>query len=161
VKKLTLDGCMLGSDGVVELPKFQGLIGINLTHTMVNKVPDLKILAGVTSLEEIDLGGSDFGDEGLAALCELKALKSLQLGHVGRSDKTAMTTNGLKALQQLPKLELLTLHLFKLDEAMIPVFAELKTVKEFKVGGVTKDFLAKLQKAMPNAKVASRGPTID
>ncbi|MEY4483087.1 MAG: hypothetical protein RL693_539, partial [Verrucomicrobiota bacterium] len=158
---LTLDGCMLGSDGVVELPKFQGLIGINLTHTMVNKVPDLKILAGVTSLEEIDLGGSDFGDEGLAALCELKALKSLQLGHVGRSDKTAMTTNGLKALQQLPKLELLTLHLFKLDEAMIPVFAELKTVKEFKVGGVTKDFLAKLQKAMPNAKVASRGPTID
>jgi hypothetical protein len=161
IKKLTLDGCKLGSDGVAVLPKFKGLAGINFTHTMVNKIADLKVLSEVTTLQEIDLGGSDFGDEGLAALCQLKELKSLQLGHVGRSDKTAMTADGLKALQGLPKLEILMLHFQKLDEAMIPVLAELKTVKEFKVGGVTKDFLAKLQAAMPQAKVASRGPTID
>jgi len=121
----------------------------------------LKVLAGLASLEELSLGGSDFGDEGLAAVCTLKNLRVLMLGHVGRSDRTAFTAEGLKALTKLPKLEELTLHFHKPDAAMIPILASLKTVKNFAVGGVSSDYLAKVKAAMPQAKVASRGPTTD
>ena len=85
----------------------------------------------------------------------------LHLGHVGLSDRTAFTAEGLKALAKLAKLESLILHLHKPDDAMIPVLAGLKTVKEFKVGGVSSEFLKRLQSAMPQAKVASRGPLTD
>lgn len=161
VKAITLDGCSVKSDGIAALAGSKTLTTLKMEHTMVNKVSDLKVLAGITTLEELNLGGSDFGDDGLAAVSELKNLRTLHLGHVGRSDKTAFTAEGLKALAKLPKLESLILHLHKPDDAMIPVLASLKTVKEFKVGGVSSDYLKRLQAAMPQAKVASRGPTTD
>lgn len=161
VKAITLDGCSVKSDGVAAIARSKTLIALKMEHTMVNKVADLKVLAGINTLEELNLGGSDFGDDGLAAVSELKNLRVLHLGHVGRSDKTAFTTEGLKALAKLPKLESLFLHLHKPNDAMIPVLAFLKTVKEFKVGGVSSDYLKRLQAAMPQAKVASRGPTTD
>ncbi|MGB8168599.1 MAG: hypothetical protein WCF18_13970 [Chthoniobacteraceae bacterium] len=161
VKRLTLDGCKLTSEGVAVLPKFTGLTAINFTHTMVNKVADLKVLASVSSLEELDLGGSDFGDDGLVVIATLKNLTSLQLGHVGRSPKAAFTANGLKALAGLPKLEKLTLHLQQPDDAMIPALASLKTVKEFKIGGVNTDFFNRLKASMPQAKVTPRGKLTD
>jgi hypothetical protein len=61
----------------------------------------------------------------------------------------------------LPKLESLIIHLHKPDDAMIPVLASLKTLKDVKVGGISSDYLKRLQSAMPQAKVASRGPTTD
>lgn len=161
VKSITLDGCSLKSDGIAALAESKSLTALRMEHTMVNKVADLKVLAGITTLEELNLGGSDFGDDGLAAVSELKNLRALHLGHVGRSDKTAFTAEGLKALAKLPKLESLILHVHKPDDAMIPVLASLKTVKEFKVGGVSSDYLKRLQAAMPQANVASRGPTTD
>jgi hypothetical protein len=161
IKSITLDGCTLKSDGVAALAKSKTLTALKLEHTMVNKLPDLKVLASITTLEELNLGGSDFGDEGLATLCELTNLRVLHLGHVGRSDKTAFTTEGLKALAKLPKLESLIIHLHKPDEAMIPTLAGLETLKDVKVGGISSDFLKRLQSAMQQAKVASRGPTTD
>ncbi len=161
IKSITLDGCTLKSDGVAAVAKSKTLTALKLEHTMVNKVPDLKTLAGITTLEELSLGGSDFGDEGLATLNALTNLRVLHLGHVGRSDKTAFTTEGLKTLATLPKLESLILHLHKPDDAMIPVLAGLKTLKNVKVGGISSDYLKRLQAAMPQAKVASRGPTTD
>lgn len=161
IKSITLDGCTLKSDGVAALARSKTLTALKLEHTMVNKVPDLKALAGITTLEELNLGGSDFGDEGLATLSALTNLRVLHLGHVGRSDKTAFTTEGLKALAKLPKLESLIIHLHKPDDAMIPVLAGLKTLKDLKVGGISSDYLTNLQAAMPQAKVASRGPTTD
>ncbi len=161
IKSITLDGCTLKSDAVAALAKSKTLTTLKLEHTMVNKVPDLKALSDITTLEELNLGGSDFGDEGLATLSALTNLRVLHLGHVGRSDKTAFTTEGLKALAKLPKLESLIIHLHKPDDAMIPVLAGLKTLKDVKVGGISSDYLKKLQAAMPQAKVASRGPTTD
>jgi hypothetical protein len=161
VKSIMLDGCTLKSDGVAALAQSKTLTALKLEHTMVNKLPDLKALASITTLEELNLGGSDFGDEGLATLSALTNLRVLHLGHVGRSDKTAFTTEGLKALAKLPKLESLIIHLHKPDDAMIPVLASLKTLKDVKVGGISSDFLKRLQSAMPQAKVAPRGPTTD
>jgi hypothetical protein len=161
VKSIMLDGCSLKSDGVAALGQSKALTALRMEHTLVNKVPDLKVLAGITTLEELNLGGSDFGDEGLATLCRLTNLRTLHLGHVGRSDKTAFTAEGLKALTKLPKLESLILHFQKPDDAMISVLASLRTVKDFKVGGVASEYLNRLQAAMPQAKVASRGPTTD
>jgi len=161
VKSITLDGCTLNSDGVAALAISKTLTALKLEHTMVNKLPDLKALAGITTLEELNLGGSDFGDEGLASLGALYNLRVLHLGHVGRSNKTAFTTEGLKTLAKLPKLESLIIHLHKPDDAMIPVLAGLKMLKDVKVGGISSDYLKKLQSAMPQAKVASRGPTTD
>jgi len=158
VKSITLDGCTLKSDGVAALAISKTLTALKLEHTMVNKVPDLKVLAGITTLEELNLGGSDFGDEGLATLSGLTNLRVLHLGHVGRSDKTAFTTEGLKALAKLTKLESFIIHLHKPDDAMISMLASLKTLKDVKVGGISSDFLKRLQSAMPQAKVASRGP---
>lgn len=161
VKSIMLDGCTLKSDGVAALAQSKTLTALKLEHTMVNKVPDLKVLASITTLEDINLGGSDFGDEGLATLSALTNLRVLHLGHVGRSDKTAFTTEGLKSLTKLPKLESLIIHLHKPDDAMIPVLAGLRTLKDLKVGGITSAYLKQLQSAMPQAKVASRGPTTD
>lgn len=161
IKSITLDGCALKSDGVAALASSKALTALKLEHTMVNKVTDLKALASITTLEELNLGGSDFGDAGLESLSALTNLRVLHLGHVGRSDKTAFTTEGLKAFAKLPKLESLIIHLHKPDDAMIPVLAGLKTLKDVKVGGISSGFLKKIQAAMPQAKVASRGPTTD
>lgn len=161
VKSLNLDGCSLKSDGVAAIATSKSVTALLLEHTMVNKVPDLKELAKVQTLEEISLGGSNFGDDGLAVLCSLKNLKSLLLGHVGRDDRNFFTAEGLKTLQGLPKLETLVLHLHKPTDDMLPVFAQLKTVKEFKVSGINAAFLASLQKAMPQAKVLPRGKLVD
>ncbi len=158
VTALTLDGCGLGADGLKAVTSFTGLRSLDLTHTMVNKPADLKTLASsLTKLEVLNLGGSDFGDEGLAIVCSIPTLRELHLGHVGRSAKTAFTANGLKALSGLEKLESLTLHLEKPDDQMIAVLGELKGLKTLAVGGVSKDFAGKLQAALPNAKVRIRG----
>jgi hypothetical protein len=161
VKSLTLDGCGLKSDGVAALAGMTQLTGLNLTHTMVNKLPDLEALAKIESLEELDLGGSNFGDAGLAAVAKLKNLTTLSLGHVGRDDKNCFTADGLKALSGLPNLRRLTLHLHRPDDAMIPVLAGLPMVSELSVGGISKDYLAKLQAAMPKAKVKLRGQPVE
>ncbi len=161
IKTITLHGCTLKSDGLAALAKSTSLTSLNLTHTMVNKVEDLKLLARVQTLERLDLGGSNFGDAGLAALCELRNLKSLQLGHVGRDDRNFFTAAGLRPLANLPKLEVLMLHFHKPDDAMISALASLKSLKDVKIGGISSDYLKKLQAALPQAKVASRGPTTD
>ncbi len=158
VTALTLDGCGLGPDGLKAVAGFQGLVSLDLTHTMVNKPADLKTLAArLTRLESLNLGGSDFGDDGLAVVCGIPTLRTLHLGHVGRSPNTAFTATGLKALGGLEKLETLTLHLENPDGEMIPVLAGLKGLRYLSVGGVSKDFLAKLKAAMPAVQVRLRG----
>jgi hypothetical protein len=46
IKYIILDGCTLKSDSVAALAKSKTLTALKLEHTMVNKVPDLKALAG-------------------------------------------------------------------------------------------------------------------
>lgn len=160
VRSLVLDGCGLKSDGVAVIAGFKGLQELHLTHTMVNKVEDVAKLAAIPGLETLDLGGSNFGDAGLKALAASKDLRHLRLGHVGRDDRNHFTAEGLKALADLPRLEELVLHLHKPDEAMIPVLAGLKTVKELTVGGVSAEFHKKLAAALPQAKVRIRGKPV-
>ena len=53
------------------------------SHAVVNKLADLNTLAGgLTELESLNLGGSDFGDDGLAVVCGIPTLRTLHLGHV-------------------------------------------------------------------------------
>jgi len=153
VKSVNLDGCALKSDGVAALAASKSITVLKLEHTMVSQTKDLEQLAKLTTLEELSFGGSNFGDEGLAALCALKNLKALKLGHVGRDEKHFFTATGVKALRGLPKLETLSLHFHKPTPEMIPVLAELKTVRYLQVRGTGEDFLAALQKAMPQATV--------
>lgn len=158
VKALTLDGCNLKADQLKAVAGMPGLTALALPHTMVNSVPNLKTLAaGLTALEVLNLGGSDFGNDGLAAVCEIKTLKTLHLGHVGRGPKTAFTADGLAPLAALPKLEALTLHLEKPDDAMIPALAKLTTLKELTLGGVNAEFAQKLQAEMPKVKLRAHG----
>ena len=63
----------------------------------------------------------------------------------------------MKALGGLEKLETLTIFLQKPDDDMTPVLAGLKGLKSLAVGGLNKEFAAKLQTAMPGVKVRTPG----
>lgn len=154
---LVMNGCKMTPEAIVTLSKSKTLESLDLGHSMVNKTDDLKTLARVSSLKTLDLGGSDFGDDGLAALVALKNIQSLQLGHVGRSDRTAFTANGLKVLATLPRLESLTLHINSYDPAMVDTLAGIKTLKTLTIGGLTEDQFNTEKSSLRKITVRPRG----
>src|SRR5262249_12301761 len=78
------------------------IVGIELAVTKTED-RDLKVLAGLNALEELDLRATRVTDAGMATLKHLRNLKSLDL------TSTRVSDIGLKALKDLRNLEELSL----------------------------------------------------
>jgi hypothetical protein len=66
--------------------------------------PGLAALAGLPALERLTVAGStEFGDDGLAAVAQLKHLREFRVWH------SSVTAEGLKQLQALPEIRGLTI----------------------------------------------------
>jgi len=85
---------------------------------------DLACLCGLTGLEELDLGGSGIGDEGLAHLACLTKLKRL---HVGGGN--ALTDAGLDHLAGLHRLEHLDIGVSRITTEGLECLYPLKTLQ--------------------------------
>ena len=120
VKTIHLDGVKLDLAAVQALATARTLKTLLIVHTDVGNLAMLRELAKMQSLEDIHVGSSTFGDEGLKVLCGLKNLKSLRLRHVTRDTANPITAAGVKAVADAyPDLEAFYINLHQMDDAMI------------------------------------------
>jgi hypothetical protein len=151
------------------------LRGINLYESGVTE-RDLKWLGRCTNLEQIEMYGVNFGDEGLRHLNGLKKLKSFSAG--GGYEEPQFTDECFELLAQLDGLEELQLSgEFRGDKvaALLPLKrlrsldldspnfspANLKRLEKFghlkglaiRGSGISDADIARLQAALPNCEV--------
>lgn len=84
----------------------------------------LKNLTGLSKLYMLHLDGTQVGDDGLAQVARLYGLGVLSL------DKTRVTDSGLQHLKRMPQLERLYLNTTSITDAGLAHLAELKNLKE-------------------------------
>src|ERR1043165_6978047 len=86
--------------GLQELAGLKSLQSLNLSN---NKLTDmgLKELAGLKSLQSLDIGNTQVADAGLKELARLKSLQSLDIGNTQVADAGLKELARLKSLQRL------------------------------------------------------------
>ena len=109
----------------------------------------LRVVAGLASLERIDLDGAEVGDAGLAHLGGLAKIRDLNLS------LTEVTDAGLIHLRGLTRLRRLQLQGTRVTNAGVAHLKRLTGLRELYLCGTKIDsFGAKrLQKALPNCKI--------
>lgn len=158
VRSLHLDSCPVDLELARILGSSRYLERLLIVHTDVGDPERLAELAKIDSLQEIHVGSSDFGDEGLLLLTELRNLRSLRLAHVGRNPDQPITAEGLRAVaEQLPDLEVFYINLHRMEDAMVQQLARLRNLQTLGIEGVTEEFIAKVQEALPGTLVLRRG----
>jgi hypothetical protein len=124
-------------------------------HLVGKPVTDagLKELAGLKSLQALNLGGTKVTDAGLKELAGLNALQKLNL------EGTKVTDAGMKELAGLKTLQWLDLYNTKVTDAGLKDLAGLKSLQSLAVDGteVTATGVAELQKALPTCEIYRGG----
>jgi Leucine-rich repeat (LRR) protein len=101
LKYLSLDECLFVSDeGIANLKGMKNLVELHLWSTSVRSA-GLDVIAGLTSLETLNLDKVEVTDDDLAKLKALKNLEWLNLS------STLISDAGLAHLQELPQLKTL------------------------------------------------------
>lgn len=134
---------------------------------------DLKVLAGLPQLRELNLTGVPISDADLKALAPLKQLRTLELAGTRVTDagleelrplaglrelglaETGVTDEGLKHLAGLPELQVVWLRSTRITDAGLRELAKLTNLRGLGVGEtlVTEEGVAGLAKALPNARI--------
>ena len=161
---LLLTGCRSASDEntnaekaietlggrVVRSPNAQGtpIISLDLHSTKVTDA-GLKELAGLKSLQVLNLAGTQVTDAGLKELADLKNLQILDL------NLTKVTDAGLKELAGLKSLQTLNLNYTQVTDAGLKELAGLKSLRSLGLAGtkVTDAGVVELRKALSKCRI--------
>jgi internalin A len=159
--------------GIQELAALQSLKALNLPFVNVSDV-GLKYVCKIKTLELLNLRGTKVSDVGMEEIGSLKGLKSLDLTYVPVTDaglihlrdlsalqtlflfKTNISDAGLKHLSKLKNLRYLSLCDTNITDAGLTELVGLDSLKHLSLTGtkVTDRGIAKLQKSLPNTRIA-------
>jgi 6-phosphogluconolactonase len=157
VKILHFNGVPINLDQAKVLGQAKHLEELLIVHVDVGDSALLSEFAKIKTLKHIHVGSSNFGDDGLMILTGLPRLTTLALSHTGFDPKNPITAKGLQAVaDHLPNLEHFYLNLHRMEDDMIPQLARLQKLRSLSIEKIDAAFLAKVQKAVPNAKVIAR-----
>jgi|GEM_PF-1174907 len=144
--QLSLGGSEVGQ-GLAEL---KGLKSLRWLHLEANRSYDidkhLAHIAGLTELEELDLGDTQIGDAGLAHLPGLTKLKKLQLRSNPATDR--ITDAGLAHLKNLKSLEVIDLPYTRITDVGVEYLTQIESLKEMNPygNGITDKIIEKIAK---------------
>ena len=149
VELLYLDGSSLTDDGWAAFKQMTKLKKVSLSHNLSWKGTGAAALANHPSLTSLAIGGSSFGDPGVAPIATIKQLQSLTFFHMGVTDV------GLAALANHPAIESLKLSpqgTPRLTDESLKTVATLKALKQLAISDtvLTYDGGLKLLKSLPN-----------
>jgi len=149
IELLYLDGASLTDDGWVAFKQMTKLKKLSMGHNLTWKGTGAAALANHPSLTSLAIGGSSFGDPGVAPIATIKQLQSLSLFHMGVTDA------GLVAIANHPAIESLKLSpqgTPRLTDDCLKTVATLKALKQLAVSDtvLTYDGGLKLLKSLPN-----------
>ena len=120
---LSLSRADVTDSALKELAGLKSLQRLDLSVTQVTDA-GLKELAGLTGLQTLNLDVTRITDAGLKELSELTNLQTLEL------NSTQVTNQGLKELARLTKLNTLDLGFAKITDAGLKELAALKNLQE-------------------------------
>ena len=184
LEKLFINGSTFDDAGFAILARVPSLKSIGFDHNQVFTGTGITALKGAANLRTLGLGGCmKFTAEGAKACGELTQLESLKLHHLGLGDdslvalfrlvnlrelefdnsfKGTLTGEGLAHIGAMKGLEKLSLGEFVAgyDDGLkhLAALTGLKMLTLVKVGVSEKD-LARLQAALPNAKITHTPPS--
>ena len=122
-----------------------------LRHTKLTN-NDLKIIARMSNLKELDIGNTKITAVGVRHLAKLEKLENLNLW------MTKITGNGgLSALEKLPRLKSLELDETDIDDGALLLLARIKSLRYVELWhtNVTRAGIARLQKMRPDIEIKS------
>jgi hypothetical protein len=146
--------CWPGKDAEVkELAGLKSLQSLNIGGSLLLTDAGLKELAGLKNLRGLYLFYAPVTDAGLKELAGLKNLQALDLSH------TQVTDAGLKELAGLKSLQALNLGWTKVTDAGLNALAGVKSLEWLNLDrtGVTARGVAALQKELPKCKIMIGG----
>jgi hypothetical protein len=114
--------------GVSCLRKAKSLESLDVSYTSV-RGDGLRFLNGLSKLKELDLSGVKLSDEGFAAVCELRNLRTLRLNDVA----SLHGSEGFRGLRNLQRVELVGVTL---SRSLFNELKELKNLSDITVGGI-------------------------
>ena len=148
---LSLNALPVGDKAVSWLKSSKTIEHIDIVDTQVT-VSGLRALRGKTSLRALHLRGPMLDDEGLAIVSTLTGLRRLYL-----QNATQVTDDGLAGLEGLDQLEAFGISAApQVTDAFLERLAKIKTLTWISLDrctGLTKDGVAKLRMALPEAQV--------
>lgn len=112
----------------------------------------LRVVAALRDLRFLSLNGTHVGDAGLKHLERLTVLESLDAGYTNVGDA------GLSHLKRLTRLTYLSLRGTRVTDAGLAELCGVANLRSLALGGtqVTAAGVARLQKALPNCKIAEQ-----
>ncbi len=156
LEAFSTDGSLMTDAGFESIRKMKSLKGFSLSHALQVKGTGAPAFANHPTLTTVSIGGTGFGDAGMAALGSLKQLTKLSLNH------DQITDNGLALLANHPTLESLMFSPQmspRLTDAALKTVATLKALKELTINDTVLTYEGGLQflKALPNLQKLALG----
>ena len=138
---------------MADLTSLAGMKGLRRLWAGDTFVADLRPLAGLTQLEDLDLHGTAVKDEAVVQLAGLQALRRLDLQGTGITDAAVET------LEKLVHLESLNLYRTKISNAGLARLGKLARLREIDVRytRVTPSGYEALRAALPDARIQFAG----
>jgi hypothetical protein len=144
--------CSMNDAELKELAGLKSLQSLNLGGALLLSDAGLKELAPLTNLQGLYLFYTPVTDAGLKELAGLKNLRALDLSH------TRVEGPGLKELAGLKNLQALNLNCTEVNDAGLKELARLKSLRWLSLHRTkaTAEGIAALQKELPGCKIMSR-----
>jgi Leucine-rich repeat (LRR) protein len=174
LQSLSIDGTTVTDDGLalLELPKAGGL---DLGKTAVTDKSLPHIGSSFKRLDWLSFNDTKVTDNGVAALVDLRSLKTLVLIHTPVSDKCLavmkefprlrdlelagdnITDHGIAAISGISTLDVLDLRETKISDQCVDELAKMQSLKRLDVNStaLSAQAIDRLKKALPNCEVLS------
>ncbi len=135
--------------GLAHVKQLEHLIDLDLSENSSLFDTDLEQIAGMTSLQRLNLWRVGLTDAGVAHLAGMVEMDWLNL------DNTQLSDAGLASLKEMQKLTFLHLGSTLITDAGIPALTGLKSLKELKMTrtSVTETGVKELKVSLPNTDI--------
>ncbi|MFK7779425.1 MAG: hypothetical protein QM501_15075 [Gimesia sp.] len=149
LKKTRLSQNQISDAGLEALTKIPNLIELDLSENSLLSDTGMQHLAGLNSLQKLNLWRVGLTDEGVGHLKGLTNLKWLNL------DNTRLGNASLKSLKDMQQLEFLHLGSTAITDAGLVELEGLTSLKDLKLTrtAITEKRVAELQKKLPNTEI--------
>jgi hypothetical protein len=149
LKSLNVDQATITGSELRQLASLPKLLELNLIGTRVDDEA-MEKLAALTLLESLDISGTRVSDAGLMHLGSLKNLRKLNIS------RNALTDVGAAEISRLTQLEELLIGDNAMSDASLTQFANLSKLRSLWLGGnsrITHQGVAELKVALPECNV--------
>lgn len=149
LRKLRLAATGITDDGLSHLAPLANLVELDLSENASLSNTGLESLAGLTSLQKLNLWRLPVGDQGILGLRHLKNLTWLNL------DNTQLSDAGLDVLSDMNKLTFLHLGSTAITDDGLSKLAHLKNLRDLKITrtAVTEAGAFKLKALLPATEI--------